>query len=151
MSKIENQTVSQPYPFEGIIQEPVMKLISNAYTLRSKDELNILIQRDRLGWFNVIALASVGLIIEQLCKLVAFVYRLLIGSAEDVVELKRVQGQEMRDIGLITIISMVVFFILILINKYWPTPKRKLLKKILKELDGPITVFASEREEKVNG
>ncbi len=132
---------TQRFPANGNIQETVIWKTTEAYPVGEK-EFVILKQQYWVDWLNPLAGASFGVLISHLYNLLFLMYQIYNGSVQKVTTV----NDEILKSKMITICSFAVLVILLILNKFMPTEKKRLLKDIRKVLDSNPRISASQRK-----
>ncbi len=135
------------FPTKGIIQEPQLGILTEPYPIGEK-EYFILKQRYWVDCLSPFAYASLGIFIGKIFELCAFVYQICKLNPEDTLKLKESNRGEIGNTITILIISLIVFAVFLIINKFVPTKRKTLLEDIRNVLDSTRSIIASKSKGK---
>ncbi len=147
--KIQGKTFEHSIPLSAkdVIQKPQLWIETEGYVIGER-EYGILKQWYWVDFLKPFAYGSLAVCLEQIYKLSAFMYQICIGTTEEVIKLKENQGDEIGRTAIILIVSGVVSFVLLFVNKVVRTKKKSLLKDMRYILDRNKKVTARKREGK---
>ncbi len=151
--KIQGEKFEQPVQVSAkdVIRDPEISMETKVYPV-GEQAYAILKQGDCVDWLSPIAFASLGLFLTQVCSLIAYFFQIYI-HFEDTEEVAQLKESQEHGIGMtmtILFLSLAVFVVLLIISKFVPTKKKKLLKKIRKVLDEDPSIIASKSKGKTS-
>ena len=145
MARIENQTFEETYnvPLEEAIREPDICMETKAY-LVGEQAYAVLKQNSVADLLSPLAFGSLGIALTQAYSLLTYLCQIYrnIGDTETVAQLKESKGDEIDNAIIMLILSIIVFVILLLINHFVPTKKKKLFKEMRELLDDNPSIIA---------